>query len=230
MSLEGYDLVVDSREAAQQARLVSSLSSLLRVKVNLLPAGDYLLLAHAGRRPLLLERKSPTDLVQGLKGRLWPQLKQLVELKSHYDVAVVLVGYLPVIRKLTRWSESAVARLIDEIALDWQVPIIPCPDDRWFVGWLVAKARSLGRAEEKRAHPLRHGKKGSSAQERALFVAEGLAGPQIAQALLRKFRTLRALANASPQELLIPRLVGEKRAQEIWSILNTPWPEEPGLT
>jgi ERCC4-type nuclease len=228
MSQEGFDLIVDSREASKQPRLLSSLSQALRVKVDLLPAGDYLLPSPAGRRPLLLERKTPTDLVQGLKGRLWPQLKGLAEAKGEADVAIAIVGYLPVIRKLTRWNESAVARLIEEIVLEWQIPVIPCPDDRWFIGWLVAKARSLGRPEEKRSYPLRHGKRGSSLNERVLFVAAGLAGPQIAMALLRKFGTLRALANAGPEELKIPKLVGEKRAQEIWAVLNTPWNGEEG--
>jgi DNA excision repair protein ERCC-4 len=222
------DLVVDSREVYQMPGIAEELSGMgVRVDVRPLAAGDYLLHASPGRSPLLVERKTPTDFLESVKGRLWHQLEVLKGAEADgFSVAVALVGYLPVIRRLTKWNESSVARLIDEVALSWRIPIIPCPDRRWFTSWLAAKSKSLGREGEKRMVAMRHARREMSLNDKILYVLEGVAGTLTARALLKKFGTINAIANAPVDALRLHRLVGGRKAQEIWSVFHTPWKEE----
>jgi len=60
-------------------------------------------------------------------------------------------------------------------------------------------------------------------QDRILYVAEGIIGPTLARKLLERFKTLRNIANASKHELLSVEGIGEKRAEEIYLLFNTPW-------
>ena len=228
------DIIIDSREASKVPGVVEWLKRVgLKVEVKPLPAGDYLLNAAPGRKRLIVERKTPTDLVEAFKGRLWEQLELLKSLESETtDIAIAIEGYLPLVRKLTKWSETSVARLLDEIALSWRIPVIPCPDRKWFVRWLAAKAKDLGKPEEKVEHPLRTTRKRklASLNDRILYVMQGVCGAKTARALLKKFKTIKGVANASPSELMVKRLVGEKKAKEIWEIFNTEWkPEDESL-
>jgi ERCC4-type nuclease len=68
-------------------------------------------------------------------------------------------------------------------------------------------------------------KKPMELNERILYVVEGLAGPTLARRLLAHFKTIRNIANASISDLLKVEGIGEKRAQEIYAVLNTPWRE-----
>ncbi len=226
------DVVVDSREAAKAGRIVEFLRSAgLELAVARLSAGDYYLLAEEGAKPLLVERKTVTDLLNSIRdNRLWNQLKLLKEAaqKEGVDLVIVLEGWLGSIEKYRSWRIQAVLRILDEVLLDWGVPILPSPNLQATAKWLLSKAKSLGRPEKKRPPRLRVEKKPMTPAERALYVAEGLAGPVLARRLLEYFGTLRRLANATVDELLRVEGIGEKRAKEIYEILNTPFEETRG--
>ncbi|MCC6025127.1 MAG: hypothetical protein LM555_02375, partial [Desulfurococcaceae archaeon] len=114
------------------------------------------------------------------------------------------------------------------IILDMGIPVLFTPSKEATIMWIAAKAKSLGRQEEKRVIRLRVEKKPMSLNERILYVAESVAGPILARKLLAKFKTLRALANASVYELMSVEGIGETRAHEIYALFNTPWSEDHG--
>ena len=227
--LAPVDIVVDSREASKNSDIVEGLRRRgLRVAVAGLGAGDYYLLAREPTKAVLVERKTVLDLANSIRdGRIWDQVRRLKEVAEEDGVRPVIVveGWLGLIEKRTKWNIAAVLRVIDEIVLDWGVPVLPTHSKEATIAWLAAKARSLGRTEEKRVVRLRVEKKPMTLRERILYVAEGLAGPTIARRLLAHFRTLRRIANASVAELMRVEGVGEKRAREIYAIFNTPWEE-----
>ncbi len=225
--LHPADVVVDSREASKSGDLVERLKARgVRLAIAKLEAGDYYLLSSGGKPPVLVERKTVLDLANSIRdGRVWDQARRLAE-AARGDGArpvVVLEGWLGLIEKKTGWSLTAVLRVLDELALEWGVPVVPTPNKQATAAWIAAKARSLGATESKRVVRLRVEKKPMDLMDRILYVAEGLAGPVIARRLLARFGTLRALANASLAELMSVEGVGEKRAREIYAILNTPW-------
>ncbi|KSW11337.1 hypothetical protein CF15_00240 [Pyrodictium occultum] len=221
------DIIVDSREASKNRDVVEELRRRgLRVAVQALEAGDYYLLARNPRKALLVERKSVTDFANSVRdNRIWEQAKLLRQAAEKEGVrpVILLEGWLGVIEKRTRWNIAAILRILDEIVLDWGIPVIPAHSKRATIVWLAAKAKSLGKTEEKRIVRLRVEKKPPTIQERILYVAEGLAGPVLARRLLERFGTLRRIANASIRELMTVEGVGEKRAKEIYEIFNTEW-------
>ncbi len=225
--LAPVDVVVDSREASKNDVIVAELRRRgLRVAVAELGAGDYYLLASEPGRALLVERKTVLDFANSVRdGRIWDQVRRLKEAAEEDGVrpVIILEGWLGVVEKRTRWNIAALLRVLDEIVLDWGVPVIPTHSREATAAWLAAKAKSLGKVEEKRVIRLRVEKKPMSLRDRILYVAEGIAGPVLARRLLQHFKTLRALANASVAELMRVEGIGEKRAREIYAIFNTPW-------
>lgn len=221
---KGVDVIVDVHERASNPDIYKSLSQLVKVAVDSLPAGDYLLLASEGKKPLLVERKTVTDYLNSLKGRIFSQLEALRSLSKEVDVLILIEGYWGLIRKLNlQWNEASIARLTDEILLSWRIPILYSVDKRFTITWLTSKAKSLGEPERKQRKNLRTSPKSLSLNDRILYTLEGVCGYQTAVNLLKKFKTLRAIANASKRELMDTELVGEKRAELIYKVFNTEW-------
>ncbi len=225
--LAPVDIVVDSREASKNKRIVDELRRKgVKIAVAALNAGDYYLLSTGDAKPVLVERKTVLDFANSIRdNRVWDQARRLKEAASSDGAkpVIVLEGWLGLVEKKTRWRITPILRVLDELVLDWGLPVIPTPNWRATAAWLAAKARSLGETGRKRIVRLRVEKKPPTIKERILYVAEGLVGPTIARRLLEKFKTLRRLANASIAELMTVEGIGEKRAREIYDIFNTPW-------
>lgn len=179
-------IVVDSNEASENHRLVETLRKVVETAVKPLPAGDYLIVGR--EKNALLERKTIMDFLNSLKGRLWEQLSLMRDFDG--EKALILEGYLGLYRK-RGWKEVSILALMDRIVNDWRIPIIPTPDIRGTLTYLVWKNKSLGEVEEFREYPLRIKRKEMTTEEQSLFVLEGLCGHETAKALLSHFKTLR---------------------------------------
>ncbi|BEP18613.1 hypothetical protein PYJP_19650 [Pyrofollis japonicus] len=225
--LAPVDVIVDSREASKNKDIVEKIKQKgVKVAVMELQAGDYYILAPDPSKALLVERKTVLDLANSIRdNRIWDQAKRLSEAARHDGVrpVIVLEGWLGLIEKKTKWNLTAVLRIIDELVLDWGIPVIPTNNKDATAAWIAAKAKSLGKTEEKRILRLRVEKKPMSLNDRILYVAEGIVGPILARRLLMHFGTLRRIANASINELMKVEGIGEIRAREIYAIFNTPW-------
>lgn len=225
--LTPVDIIIDSREAAKNKDIVEVLKRKgVKVAISALTVGDYYLLAPEGRKPILVERKTVMDFLNSIRDkRVWEQAKILKEAEEVEEVipVIILEGSLSAIERFTKWRITAVLRILDELVLSWNIRIIPTPNKKSTIEWLVAKIKALGSPERKRPPKLRVKKKPMSINEQILYVAEGLVGPVLARKLLLHFKTLRNIANASVGELMRVEGIGEKRAKEIYAIFNTTW-------
>jgi len=225
--LTPVDIVIDSREAAKNKDIVEVLKRKgVKVAISALTVGDYYLLAPEGRKPILVERKTVMDFLNSIRDkRVWEQAKILKEAEEVEEVipVIILEGSLSAIERFTKWRITAVLRILDELVLSWNIRVIPTPNKKSTIEWLVAKIKALGSPERKRPPKLRVKKKPMSINEQILYVAEGLVGPVLARKLLLYFKTLRNIANASVGELMRVEGIGEKRAKEIYAIFNTTW-------
>ena len=198
-------IVVDSNEAAENESMVESLRKVVEVAVKHLPAGDYLIVGREANA--LVERKTIMDFLNSLKGRLWDQLSLIKEFEG--EKVIILEGYLGLYRK-RKWNEASILALMDRIVNEWKVPIIPTPDKRATLTYLVWKNKSLGEVEEFREYPLRIRRRDMTVEEQAVYVLEGLVGHETAKALLSHFKTLRnvfvALDPSSPKYEELKRL------------------------
>lgn len=178
-------IIVDSNEASENAKMVESLRKIVDVAVKPLEAGDYLIVGVNGQA--LVERKRIFDFLNSLKGRLWDQLTLLKSFEG--ERLLILEGYLGLYRK-SKWSEAAILGLIDRIVVEWGIPIIPTPDVKATLTYLVWKHKRLGEERKLREYPLRVSGREMSPQEQALYTLEGLCGHKTAKALLSHLKTL----------------------------------------
>ncbi len=228
--LTPVDVIIDSREDSKHPDFRRTLVAKgLRVAVRPLPAGDFLLLAAPGKQPILVERKTVNDFGNSIRdNRIWEQAKLLVEAarKDGYQPFIIIEGWLGSLEKYRGWRIQSVLRVIDTLMLEYKIPVLNTPNTKATLEWIAAKAKSLGKTEEKRVLRMRVEKKPMTLNQRILYVAEGLVGPTLSRKLLKHFKTLRAIANASIKELMLVEGIGEKRAREIYQLFNTEWKEE----
>ncbi len=225
--LTPVDVIIDSREDSKHPEFRKNmLLKGLKVAVKSLPAGDFLLLAPPGKKPVLVERKTVTDFANSIRdNRVWEQAKLLVEAagKDGYQPFIVIEGWLGILERYRGWRIQSILRVIDTLLIDFKIPVLNTPNKNATIEWIIAKAKSLGKTEEKKVYRMRTEKKPLSLQERIIYVAESIVGPKLARRLLERFKTLRALANARIEELMTVEGIGEKRAKEIYLIFNTEW-------
>ena len=229
-------IIVDSNEASENKKLVDSLKKVTEVAVRPLEAGDYFIVGLGGRQALI-ERKTVFDFLNSLKGRLWEQLGRLREFEG--EKALLLEGYLGLYRK-RGWKEVSILALMDTIVHEWGIPIIPTPDIKATLTYLVWKNKSLGEEKEFREYPLRLRSRDMTLEEQALYTLEGLCGHETAKALLRHFKTLgdaitffKGKNPTVAQELLKNVKVGGRRIpantiKRIVEVVNTEYRGEAG--
>lgn len=222
-------IIVDSNEAAENVRLVESLRNVVETAVKPLPAGDYLVVGRETNA--LVERKTIMDFLNSLKGRLWDQLSLMRDFEG--EKLLILEGSLGLYRK-RGWKEVSILALMDRIVNEWRIPIIPTPDIRGTLTYLVWKNKSLGEVDEFREYPLRIKRKEMSVEEQALFVLEGLCGHETAKALLSHFKTLRNVFLAlDPNDAdsvadlnkikVSGRRIPEKTLKKMMTVANAPF-------
>jgi ERCC4-type nuclease len=226
------DVVIDSREDSKHPEFKTILTREgLHVAIRELPVGDFLIIAPSGGRSILVERKTVDDLANSIRdNRIWDQSRLLVEAaeRDGHIALIIVEGDLEKLEKCREWRVHSVLRVLDTLILDMNIPVLFTPNKNATIMWIATKAKSLGKREEKRVMRLRVEKKPISLNEKILYVAESVVGPILARRLLAKFKTLRAIANASIYELMSIEGIGESRAQEIYAIFNTPWVENSG--
>jgi Fanconi anemia group M protein len=210
---------VDSREARSNPKIVEGLKANgLEVSIKALPV-DYVVEVEDG---WAVERKTCIDLAKSIRdGRLWGELKKLKSIEGLKPVLLV-EGSLAVVEKFTSWAPQSIVGVLNSVMFDWGVHVVFVPSVRWTVTYLTQLAKSA-EIEERKPYPLRVKQKAESPREYALMVVEGLPGVSAvrARALLRHFKTLRSLFNASVEKLMEVEGVGRKTAEKIYEVANT---------
>ncbi|WP_448579545.1 ERCC4 domain-containing protein [Thermosphaera sp.] len=226
------DVIIDSREDSKHPDLKKKLSNAgLKVAVQNLPAGDFLLLSPPDKQSILVERKTVDDFANSIRdNRIWEQSKLLknAAISDGHKPLIILEGCLEDLTRYREWKPQSLLRILDTLILEFEIPVLNTPGFEETIQWLVLKARSLGETSVKKVFRMRVEKKPLSINEKILYVAESIAGPAIARKLMKNFKTLKNLANASIAELLRVESIGEKRAEEIFLIFNTEWRDSDG--
>jgi Fanconi anemia group M protein len=209
---------VDSREARSNPRVVEGLKANgLEVSVKALPV-DYTIEVEGG---WAVERKTCIDFAKSIRdGRLWGELEKLKSIEGLKPVLLV-EGSLAVVEKFTSWAPQSIVGVLNSVMFDWNVHVVFVPSVKWTVTYLTQLAKSA-EIEERKPYPLRVKQKAESPREYALMVVEGLPGVSAvrARALLKHFRTLRNLFNASVERLMEVEGVGRKTAERIYEVAN----------
>lgn len=206
-------MFADTRESLDVKEFLAELGSEVVEKV-LAPA-DYVV-----SEGYAVERKELHDFFHSIfDGRLFEQAERLAEA---YENACLLVegdalNALKSIRNpLVFWG--AIAKII----ADHNVSIIFTPDEANTAMFLHSLAKKL--QEEKRERILiKHKPKAYTLQQLQISAVQSLPqiGPKRAEALLKKFGSVRGVFQASKAELLSVKGLGEKTVKRIIAFLDS---------
>lgn len=205
-------VIVDHRESRSQ--VIRSLASHnITVQVQDLDIGDYIL-----SQRVCVERKTVDDFLSSLlEGKLFQQLKDLRQTFSR-PLLIIEGDGLFTTRNI---SHAALFGSLASILIDFGVSIMSTKTPQETADFLVAVARREQRDSTKPV-AVRGEKWASSPQEQQQFVIEGLPNVSavLAKRLLEHFGSIRAIANATVDDLIEVHGIGKATAQELHSLIS----------
>jgi ERCC4-related helicase len=189
------------------------------VKINLekLEVGDYLLSSD-----IAVEYKTMFDFVDSLiDGRL---LQQVRELKKYPKPLIVVEGNEDIYSQ-RNVHPNAIRGMLATITLDFNVPILYTrnPKDTAALLAVIAKRDQL---KEKKEFVM-HSSKPLSLKEQQEYIVSSLPGigPTLSKPLLKQFKTIKKIVNASEEDLRKIDLIGEKKAKAIKDVVEREYEE-----
>ncbi len=202
-------VIIDNRE--RNPELIEGLYSRnVDIEFAQLPAGDYIVSDRIG-----IERKTESDFSNSIiDGRLFDQLDRL---RQSFERPVLVIesdanGFT--------LGESVRHGSIAKICTDG-VTIISSRSAEDTANLIYFLARR--EQEEDEHEPRLVGvKRANTMGEWQLMVIGSLpgVGPKIARSMLERFKSIRSVANARPEELMKVSKIGKKKANSIYAILN----------
>lgn len=203
-------IIVDTREFRSKV-----VKELFNKDVNIqslqLRVGDYLI----GEK-ICVERKSVKDFVDSLiDKRLFEQLKSI---KSEYESPLLIVEGGDDIYSVRKVHPNAIRGVLASILLDFKIPIFFTKNETDTANLLI----TLLKRSDKTPRPILKKRKKACLSEVQLSIVESLPGLGVknSKALLKEFKTVKSVFNASVESLRVVSGVGEKTAREIFKVAS----------
>ncbi len=205
-------LVVDSNEPEDIPDRLRELG--VDVEVRKIAPGDYVL------GPIGVERKALHDFFNSLvRKRLFEQVRRLRE--AYPQPLVILEGDLAEISTF-KHPQSILGALL-ALEVGERVPVLTTADkdQTALLLSILWKRQEKGAAD----YGLRHKPKAMTVEQRQRFLVEGLpsVGETLARNLLERFGSVRAVFNASEDELKRVSKIGDVKAAEIVRLASAPY-------
>lgn len=193
----------------------------LNVEVKQLLAADYVVQTKNIDGKIInigIERKTLNDFLNSIVDKRL--LSQLIEIKNHFSMPLLILEGIDNIYKIRGFHPNSIRGMLATIAVDFQVPIINTKNYRDTSSFITILARRL----EKTRSPisLLQKRKPLTISEQQEYIVQSLPniGPSIAKELLRKFKTVENIFNASEKELMKINKIGKKRTDDIRNIIK----------
>ncbi len=185
------------------------------IKLEMLKIGDYVC-----SEKVAVEIKTVKDFVDSIiDNRL---LQQIKEIKRNFERPVVIVEGTEDIYSMRRVHPHAIRGMIATIAVSYSIPIIYSKNYKETASYLHIIAK---REQEngKKDFSLHGDRKPLTLKEQQEYVVSSLPGVGIALArpLLKKFKTIKKVINASAEQLEKVEKIGPKKAAEIKKITES---------
>ncbi len=204
-------ILADHRE--KDNKIVKELIDLgVSVRTGQLTSADYVISGRVG-----VELKKVPDFVDSLiDGRL---LEQVRELRNNFEKAVLVIEGEEDMYSLRKVHANALRGLLASIVLDFNVPVLYTKNPRDTAGLLAVMAK---REQEKGSEISLHDKKPQTLKEQQEFFIAALPniGMVTARTLLNYFGSIKAVVNASREEMMKLEGVGEKTAEKLKEVFE----------
>ncbi|MEM4641477.1 MAG: ERCC4 domain-containing protein [Candidatus Pacearchaeota archaeon] len=208
-------IIADKREKNSLV-IAELLENKAQVEIKHLKVADYIL------GDIAIERKTVNDFISSMLSKRL--LRQLQELKQYPKQLLIIEG----IEEQELYNDEAASGLhpnairgmLLSILLKFQVPIIFTKDYKDTARFLLVLEKKLNKPEQEVS--LKVKKKTNSLQEQQQLILESFPGigPKTAKALLKKFKTIKSIINASLEELVKAKL-NKKKAETMKKIIET---------
>jgi ERCC4-type nuclease len=210
----------DSREAL--SRISEYMEELgATVSCRQLKVGDYIASERVG-----IERKTIPDFLGSIMDqRLF---RQLEELSESFDNPVLMIEGNPELL----WCENgmhpnAIRGALASITVDYRIPIIWTRNSRE----TAAQIHWIARREQNKTGngiSIRGEKRPVEKSRQQEYIVAGLpfVSSTLSRRLLNQFGSVKRVFNAKPERLMKVDKIGEKKARQIWEILNSDYDKE----
>ncbi|MBS3091315.1 hypothetical protein J4217_02615 [Candidatus Pacearchaeota archaeon] len=191
-------IIIDNRE--KNSLVISELINLgTEIELKQLQIADYLV------NDVAVERKTINDLQSSIiNKRIFSQLKDLKQYRQNLLIVEGDIEYSPVFI-----HENAFRGFLLSIALEYQIPIIFTKNEQDTAKYLLVLAKQTKNKESS----LRESQTFKSKRDQIQFILEGFpgVGPIKAKALIKKFKSIKNIVNATEKEL--NNILGKKTSE-----------------
>jgi len=169
----------------------------INVEIKHLLVGDYLI------NDIIIERKTYNDFINSIINKRL--IKQLEEIKQYPNFLLIIEGEEHEIAK-RQINKNAVRGFLLSVLLKSKVPILFTKDCEETSEFLYV----LAKKQENSSFSLRAKNKRMNKKEQLQFILEGFPGigPEISKKLLKHFKSIKNIINASEDELR--KILGKK--------------------
>ena len=211
---------VDHRE--QKAGVLKELIKHgIDVEVKSLSIGDYIITGknHEGKEQnIAIERKTQSDFINSIIDKRI--INQLIVLKENFEIPLLIIEGIDNIYTLRNMHPNAIRGMLSSIAIDYQIPIIHTRGYRDTAALIHTISKRLEKSRKpisllKQRKPLTLKEK----QELIIETFPGI-GPSLAKSLLKEFKTVKKIINASEKNLQKVEKLGPKKASEIKKVIE----------
>ena len=193
----------------------------IKVFEKQLIAADYIIKTKNLNNEILtvgIERKTINDFLNSIIDKRI--ITQMMDLKKHFDRAVLIIEGVDNIYEIRNFHPNAIRGMLSSIAIDFQVPILYTRNHRDTANLISIIAKRL---EKPRSLPsLLNKKKPQNIKQQQEFIIESLPGigPTLSKSLLKKFKTINNIFNATEEELKEIKKLGPKKINNIKKVLE----------
>jgi len=208
-------VIADYREKG--SNVLKELLDRTDLKLEKLSVGDFLLSARVA-----VEYKTVQDFVDSIiDGRLLSQLKEL----KKYERPLIIVEGIEDIYSMRKIHPNSIRGMIATITVSYGIPLIQTKNSKDTAEYLISIAKRE-QAEEKNDIQHHYKKPETLKEQQEYFISAlpniGMGG---AVPLLKHFKSVKNIVNASEDDLKKVDLIGPKKSKSLKEIFDKDWEE-----
>lgn len=203
-------IIVDTRE--KQSMISANLiGEKANIKYEKLDIGDYLI------EDTIIERKTFQDFVGSMLDKRL--ISQLQEIKKYPKYFLILEGFYYNYNDFNI-HKNAIKGMLLSIATDFKIPIIYTENEKDTANFLILVAKR--HEKPKTQNTIRQTKTLKTLEEQKQFILEGFPGigPVATKTLLKKYKTLNNIFNATEKELKKMKILSEDKLEKFFLLLK----------